>query len=266
MLDYTYEHPRSSLSITLSVWKALFLREAVHRLSVGRGAWVWLLFEPLLHITYMLVMFAFIRMHQVGGIDSAVWIMVGMLYFFVFRRTNSQTKVALSANMALFTYRQVKPIDTALVRAALEGFLMILVAVILAVGGGVAGLDLIPDQPLDLFIALWGMWLMGLGFGLVASVGIKLIPEVGKIIDIIMMPVYMLSGLMIPVSSFPKPYSDWLLYNPLIHGIETARVGMSSYYHVLPGLDIMYLYKWALVTVFFGLALYKRFETKLVMQ
>jgi len=34
------------LRVTFSVWKAMFLREAVARLSAGRAAWLWLLLEP----------------------------------------------------------------------------------------------------------------------------------------------------------------------------------------------------------------------------
>jgi len=37
---------RSTVSITWTVWKALFLREAVIRLFAGRAAWTWILVEP----------------------------------------------------------------------------------------------------------------------------------------------------------------------------------------------------------------------------
>jgi capsular polysaccharide transport system permease protein len=49
------DNARSSASITLSVWNAIFLREAVSRVSGGRAAWVWLLLEPVAHLTVLLV-------------------------------------------------------------------------------------------------------------------------------------------------------------------------------------------------------------------
>jgi len=58
--------------------------------------------------------------------------MVGLLAFFMFRRTATQTRNAVSSNQALFAYRQVKPVDPVLVRAGLEGFLMVVIMVILS--------------------------------------------------------------------------------------------------------------------------------------
>jgi len=153
-----------------------------------------------------------------------------------------------------------------LVRAGLEGFLTILVAMILTVGLYFYGVDIIPDDPLAVLAATFGLWLMGLGFGLVCSVLIKLISESDKLINLAMMPLYMISGVIFPITSVPQPYRDWLLFNPLAHGVEASRLGMSSYYHAFPELDLGYLYKFALASIFLGLALHNRFERKLVMK
>jgi capsular polysaccharide transport system permease protein len=266
MVKRSYNRRISPVAITLSVWKALFLREAVSRLSVGRAAWLWLLLEPIINIVFLLFMFAFMRMRVVGGIDTGVWIMVGMTSYFMFKRAANQAKTAITANQALFSYRQVKPIDTVLVRASLEGVLMIIIALILAAGGALFGLDLIPADPIVLLTAFLGMWLMGLGFGLIASVAINLIPELGKILDILMMPLYLVSGVMFPLSSLPPSIREWLMLNPLVHGVEAARQAMSSNYHALPELNMNYLYEFAIVIIFLGLALHNRFALKLVMQ
>ena len=122
---------RTSTAITLSVWKGLFLREALSRIFSGRAAWFWLLAEPVFHVLSLLVIFTVIRVRVVGGIDTGVWLMVGMLAFFMFRRTGLQVMNAIDANQALFAYRQVKPIDTVLVRGVLEGLLMIIITSIL---------------------------------------------------------------------------------------------------------------------------------------
>ncbi|MGZ8917073.1 MAG: ABC transporter permease, partial [Methylobacter sp.] len=254
------------ISITLSVWMALFLREAVFRLSRGRTAWIWLLLEPVIHIVALILVFTFIRMRVVGGIELAVWLVAGLLPFFMFKRTGIQTKNALDANQNIFVYRQIQPVDTLLVRAGLEGFLTILVTVILSIGLSLFGVDMAPDDPLFVLATLFGLWLMGLGFGLVCSVLIKLNSELDKFITIAMMPLYLLSGVIFPITSIPQPVRDLLLLNPLAHGIEAARLGMSSYYHAVPELSLVYLYQCALFTIFIGLALQKRFAIKLVMK
>ncbi len=257
---------RTSTGITFSVWKALFLREAVSRLSAGRAAWLWLLLDPLIQIVFLLFIFTIIRMRTVGGIETIVWLMVGMLAFLMFRRTATQAQNAVGSNQGLFTYRQVKPVDTVLVRAALEGFLTILVAIILFGGAILFGIGVVPEDPLFVLEAFFGLWLLGLGFGLMASVAGELIPELGKVIGFVMTPLYFASGVLIPIASVPQPYRDWLLLNPVAHGLDAARLGFSPYYHAVPELSITYLYIFSLVLIFFGLALHIRFATRLVTQ
>ena len=260
-------HPaRTSIAITLSVWKALFLREALSRLFSGRAAWFWLLAEPVFNVLYLMFIFTVIRMRTVGGIDTGVWLMVGMLAFYMFRRTGTQVTNAIDANQALFTYRQVKPVDTVLVRGALEGFLMIIIASILLTGSALFGHSGIPAAPLAVLEAFFGLWLVGIGFGLVTSVVGELVPELGRIIKLIMMPMYLISGVIFPIAAVPQPYRDWLMLNPVAHGLEAARLGFSPYYHAIPELSIAYIYGFALVSIFLGLLLQRRFALRLVTQ
>lgn len=257
---------RTSAVITLSVWKALFLREAISRLSTGRAAWLWLLLEPLAHVVFLLFIFTIIRMRTVGGIDTTVWLMIGMLAFLMFRRTATQTQNAVRSNQGLFTYRQVKPVDTVLVRAALEGFLTILIAVILFGGAALLGVGVLPDDPLSVLVAFFGLWLVGMGFGMIASVASELVPELEKVIGFAMTPLYFASGVIFPITVIPQPYRDWLLLNPVAHGMEAARLGFAPYYHAVPELSIAYVYGFALSTIFLGLALHSRFAARLVAQ
>jgi len=266
MIKCAYEKPRSHLSITFAVWKALFLREAVSRIAAGRAAWAWLLLEPVIQIVFMILLFTFIRMREVNGIETGAWLIAGLMSFTMFRRTGTQARNALNANGSLFTYRQVKPVDTVLVRACLEGFLSLLITLIVSVGALFFNIDVLPYDPLTVFVAFFGLWLIGLGYGLVLSVITELVSELGKIIDIAMTPLYLVSGVIFPLSSLPASFREWLLINPLAHGVEAARVGISPYYHAMPELDIAYLYEFGLTSIFLGLALHRHFATKLIMR
>lgn len=257
---------RTPLAVTFSVWKALTLREALSRLFAGRASWFWLLFEPVFHVSYLIFIYTVIRMRTVGGIDVVIWLIAGMLGFFMFRRTANQASNGVGANRALFAYRQVKPVDTVLVRGLLEGVLTAAVACILLCAAALFGHDALPDAPLSVFEAFFGLWLLGMGFGLVMSVVTELLPEVGRIISLVMKPLYVISGVIVPLMSIPQPYREWLLLNPIAHGLEAARLGFSPYYHAVPELDIGYLYFCALVLIVLGLALHRRFATRLVTQ
>ncbi|WP_199265123.1 ABC transporter permease [Alcaligenes faecalis] len=260
------EPVRSPMAVTWSVWRALFLREALDRLFDMRAAWFWLLMEPVLHISFVTFIFTVIRLRTVGGIDVTIWLVVGMLAFFMFRRTSIQVMYAADSNKPLFAYRQVHPFDTAIARASLEAFLMALVATVILIAVALLGHDVRPDDPLQVFTSMFALWLFGVGYGLIASVLMALVRETEHILKILMMPLYLMSGVIMPISAVPQPFRTLLLFNPLVHGLEYVRHGFSDYYHMVAGVSLAYLYAWGVVSLFLGLVLYRRFSQQLVMK
>jgi capsular polysaccharide transport system permease protein len=171
---------RSSASVTFAVWEALFLREAVSRVSGGRGAWVWLLLEPVAQLALLLIFVSLIRGRTASGYDYALFLVIGILAYNLFKNTALQSMAAISANKALFTYRQVKPVDVVLVRAFLEGIIQLIVSIVLLTGMSLLGFDSLPQDPLQVFVALALLWVFGMGLGLVLAVGDTLIAELGQ--------------------------------------------------------------------------------------
>lgn len=257
---------RGDAAVTLSVWKALFLREALVRLFSKRAGVVWLLAEPLANIVILMVVFSVMGIRHFGGIDTGIWVMAGMIGFFMFRRTGIIAMKAIQMNRPLYTYRQVKPVDTVLVRGAVEGVIMFLVSIILLLGAGFLSLDVIPVDPILVVGNVFVLWLLGMGFGLVTSVATELVPELGEILNLIMMPLYFLSGVIFPVDLIPPPFRDWVLLNPIVHGVEGIRLGFASHYHSIAGLNLWYPLAVALVLIVLGLALHRRFANRMLAQ
>lgn len=257
---------RSPIAITLAVWKAIFLREALERLFDMRAAWLWLVMEPLMHMGFYAFIYSVIRMRDVGGADIVIWIVVGMLGFFLFRRTADQVTHAVDSNQPLFAYRQVKPFDAAFMRAALECFLMLIVSIIILFIAALLDHYAPPSDILLILVAFSGLWLFGFGYGLIASVAMRLIPEMKHILKILMLPLYIISGVIWPLHLIPQPYLDWLMINPIAHGVELVRAGFVARYYVIPGTDLGYLYGCGIVSLFVGLVLYRRFDAQLVMK
>lgn len=242
------------------------MREAVARLSAGRAAWVWILLEPLAHLVFLNVLFGFILQQVVSGIDGGLFITTGLLGFFMAQKTALRCKDAIDANTALFAYRQVLAVDTVLVRAALEAVLLVISGLVLLVGLGVFDYKVLPEDFLLVIVSVAGLWLAGLGLGLMLSVVAELIPEAGKVAAMMFRLLYFLSAVMYPVSAIPPAYRDWLLINPLVHGIESLRIGFFPQYHAVTGISLAYLFGFALVSVCLGLALHVRYATRLVTQ
>jgi capsular polysaccharide transport system permease protein len=255
---------RSPLAVTLDVWKALFLREAVARISADRVAWLWLILEPASHVVLMMLVFAGFRHRAIAGADPALFIMLGVLGFFLSRNVMIRGMEGVAANKVLFAYRQVKPVDTVLVRAGVEGLVVLVITVLMLVGAGLLGYPVLPADPGGALAALVMLWMAGLGLGLVLSVAGHLVPELARIARLLTTPLYFLSAVLYPSVALPHGLREVLLANPFVHGLESLRRAFMPGYQVPPGLDLAYLAAFGLVTVCLGLALHVRYRTRLI--
>ncbi|WP_454742856.1 ABC transporter permease [Cupriavidus necator] len=257
---------RSDVSIAVSVWMALFLREASTRLATGRAAWLWILLEPAAHIIFLMVIFGIVRHRVMPGANIEVFVFVGVWGFFLVRNIAQRGMEAVNANQALFSYRQVQPVDTVLVRAAVEAFLYAMMGAGILAVLAMLGIDVRPADPLLAVWAAFLLWAFGLGMGLTFSVVGTLLPEVGKVIRLAFTPLYFLSAVMYSVSNLPRSMRGIVLVNPITHGLEAMRSGWFAAYHGETHIDLGYLAFWALVTVLLGLVLHMRYATRLTAQ
>lgn len=255
---------RSSWSVAWSVWRALLIREAMHRLFYRRAAWVWVLLEPLAHVAFLMFIFSVFRVRVIGGMDTEIWIMVGLLGFFMFKRAMIIGMGAVAMAKPLFTYRQLKPIDAVFVRVVSEGLLMAVISLLLLIVAGLFGLSVLPDDCLKVLHAMFGLWLLGLGAGMMLSVPRELVRETEDIVNMVMTPFYFFSGVIFPIALVPQPYHDWLLLNPIAHGIDAVRLGFAGHYQPFDGLSFTYIYFIAVFCIFFGLIFHRVFRTRLI--
>jgi len=254
---------RSSLAVTFAVIRALVLREAVNRLFVTRTAWAWVFCEPLLHMLYLTALYSTVRVRKVGEIDTPIWVMVGLIGYFLFRKTGDQTAKAATENSALFAYRQVKPIDTLIARALLEAFNAIITMILAFVVFALANHPLLIEDPLEFMLALVGMWLLGMGYGLLTSSVFELVDELRLVMRVLMKPMYLVSGVILPMTSLPTEWRQVLMWNPVAQGLELARMAISSNYHPAPETDAAYFFKFILCMIALGLYLHRRFASKI---
>jgi capsular polysaccharide transport system permease protein len=256
--------PRRPWQVARSVLAALFLREAMARITASRLAWFWIFVEPLAHVALMVMLREFMgRIRFTLNADFIPWLIVGITAFILFRDGITRTLNAVDSNRALFAYRQVKPVDPVLVRVMLEGLIKTVVFILLLAGASLLGYDILPFDPLGAIFIWISIWLLGVGLGLVASVGAALAEEVGRVVRIILFPLYILSGVIIPLQAKPHYVQEILLYLPTVHGLELLRGCFFEGYHTLAGIDLLYLYGWIFASIALGLALHVKFATRL---
>jgi capsular polysaccharide transport system permease protein len=256
--------PRNPWQVTRSVWYALFIREALARITGDRFAAFWMLVEPIVFvILFVSVRELLGRIRYVAGADFVPWLFVGLMTFFLFREGMTRSIGAINANKALFLYRQVKPVDAIIVRCFLEGLLKTIVFALMVIGAALLGFESIPFAPLEAMFAWFSVWLLGVGIGLVLSVGANLIPEIGRIVKMISFPLLILSAVMFPIHLLPHQIQIYLLYNPILHGIESIRLGFFRGYATHSSVNIPYLYYWSITSIALGLVLHVSFSNRL---
>jgi len=255
---------RTSWQVTKSVWYALFMREMLSRMFGNRYAWFWLIAEPMMFVGVMVTLRSYIRvLDEVSSVPMVPWMIMGLTAFFMFRDGMIRGMRAVNTNKALFAYRQVKPVDTVIVRVLVEATVHVAVIVLFIIVLALLGFNMTPHNLLLAFFAWLSLWLLGLGAGLVLSVAVTVIPDLSKIVSVMTLPLMILSGAFLPVQLMPYGVQQILLNNPVLHAIETLRMGYFSGYWTMQEVSMFYVYSWILPILMLGLLLQLRFEMKL---
>ncbi|WP_058961886.1 ABC transporter permease [Type-E symbiont of Plautia stali] len=250
---------RSGFEVQQAAVKALFLREIRTRFGKYRLGYFWAILEPAAHLLVLLAIFGFIMHRTMPDISFPVFLLNGIIPYFIFSNISNRSVGAIEANQGLFNYRPVKPIDTIISRAILEALIYVTVYILLMAIVWLSG-EYFELSNLIQLILTWSLLIFfSCGIGLIFMVVGKTIPETQKFLPIILKPLYLISCIMFPLHSIPKEYWPYLLWNPIVHAVELSREAVMPGY-VSEGVSIEYLAFTTLLMLFVGLACYKTRE------
>jgi capsular polysaccharide transport system permease protein len=255
---------RSTWEVQRAVVVALVLREL--RARVG-GRWLgtlWLVLEPLTHVMLILTIFTFVRHLSSPFIEMPVFLVTGLLPYFIFRSLALRLADAVTSNKGLFGYRQVKPVDTLIARGIVETGLYSMVYLSALALLGWLGFQWFPRAPLELLAVSGVLIVLGASLGLLFAVISHNRPLVRSAIGMVFFPLYLLSGVIFAVHALPPTVRDWLLWNPVLHLIDLSRYYFLPGYHRIPDVGLAYPAACALVVAALGLALYRLERHKLL--
>ncbi len=244
---------------------ALLVRELKTRFGHYRLGYLWALIEPAAHVLVLFVIFGYVFKRTLPGIDYPVFFTTGIVPYFMFNHMVTRGMGAVSANIGLFAYRQVKGADALIARMLLEGLIHLATFIVLLAIAAWLGFRVEVNDPLRLFAALVLLYLFSFGCAFVACVVTTLYEETQKFIPIIMRPLYFISGIFFSASVLPDAYRDYFLWNPLFHAIELIRDACFSSFDAV-GCSWLYLSMASVCTLCFGLALYRQNAVRLLMQ
>ncbi|PDT52743.1 MULTISPECIES: ABC transporter permease [Sinorhizobium] len=238
----------------IRVTAALIVREMSTRYGSKPGGYLWAVFDPVAHVAMMTLIFqAFARMPALG-LSFPLFFASGYLPFTFYQRMSSFMAGTMKANKALLSYPVVSPFDAIVSRFILQlmtdALVSVLIIVLIIELGGVS-------QPMDfagMVEAAGAAAVLGLGIGTINIVMFARYPIYEQIFGIINRPIFMISGVFFLPETMPNPFSDYLLYNPLVHIIMWFRSATYPEYRA-DGLDKGYVLEFALVCFVAGLAL-----------
>lgn len=247
---------RKAVSVQRQTLAALIFRETKTRFGEQSLGILWAFGEVLMHIVVMWGLWTFLGHRSYGELSTPVFLVTGLLPFFVFRNCFNKTSDCISGNQSLLVFSQINILDFALARCILELVIYISAFVIFIITLYFLEYDITIISTSRIIFAFINAWFLGMGIGLLY------LPFKGKfkiieaLVPLIMRAFYLLSGVFFPIDRIPNFIRKYLEYNPLLHIMNYLRSGFIIDYGNFN--NITYSFQVSLFLVMIGLILMKR--------
>jgi len=235
---------------------ALLMREMVMRYGRENIGFLWLVVEPLILTTGVMILWSYMR-HAEHNVALAAFCITGYMPLTLWRHISSQTVSCLRQNLPLLYHRQIRPLDLLVARSLLEfsGTTLALVAVYAALR-----LSGLLDPYDDLAKALLG-WLcmawLAFATGLILAALSEQFDFVEKLVSPFQYLLLPISGVFFMVAWLPSPVQKLALYVPMVHCYEIFRAGMIGP-SVETHYNVGYVLIWCLFGTLLGLLMVRR--------
>lgn len=252
------------LAIMRNVIVAIILRETKTRFGKNKLGYLWAIIEPCSYILIFLMIRSVVHMNIPFGENLFLFILSGLLVFRMFKSVTSRALNAISANQALLTYPQVKPIDAILARICLEVATMLVVFFIFFLLLNILSNTSVIQYPDRFAVAILATVFLSFGVGIFNAVLATLLPSWERLWGLFSLPMLILSGIFYIPKSLPPSAQAILQWNPVLNCVEWMR--FSIYLDYDPLLNRNYVIWFSLICILFGLLLDRYYRYYMVQQ
>lgn len=243
----------NALVVQARVVYAFILRDMRTRFGRSRLGYFWAIFEPLMGILALALVFSLIDRGSPINVDIHLFFFTGIIPWQLFSRGVSMMSNVIESSVPLMTYPQVKVIDVVIARIILEFATMFIVCILYLVFLYFWGIfDRIENLLMSITVLMLCI-LLGAGFGLVGAVIKLYLPSYSSFQGLLIRVLFFISGAFFVADTLPPAMRELLWYNPVLHLIEWVRsvffYGFESQFY-----DPMYPILWLLCLGFLGLA------------
>ncbi len=249
------EQPRTSLArsweIQCRIVGALMLREMLTRYGRHNIGFLWLFVEPMIFTAGVTAMWSALRSVHGASLPIAAFALTGYSSVLVWRNMPNRAVGALGPNLSLMYHRNVRVIDIFASRILLECIGVASSFFVLTLLFAAFGWLELPENP---SLVVEG-WLMLAWFGAALALFLGAFSMRSELIDKLWHPITYLafpfSGAGYLAEAAPANFQKFVLYVPMIHGVEWVRDGFFGS-HFTAMYSPSYLLTWNLGLTFFG--------------
>ncbi len=242
---------------------ALMMRDIRTRYFGNSWGFLIAILWPLSHIFLLVIINSVAGRAAPFGESNALWYATGVLPFMVFNYSSRFISMGPMMNKALTVYPVVKMNDLLISRAIIEMLNAVCIIVATMIILVFFGVNPIPIDMPQAFMALGANLLLGVGFGVVNAIITCAIPGwiTGYALFSIIM--WLASGVIFVPDSLPEQFRYYLSFNPSLQGVEWMR---SAYYEGYGAvvLDKTYMIQFAIISLLLGLIIERVFRGKIV--
>ena len=231
------------------VIKALLQRELITRFGKYKLGAVWIFLDPLMQVLILGVVLGPLLGRASADIPYPFFLICGYMLLSLLTGPITSSLNAITANQGLLVFKKVKALDPFIARYIFELFTALLALTAFCIVAYWSGwveisLEHIPKAAVCIAIT----WIIGCGLGLQAGIASLKYQELEKVIGYIQRPLLFVSAVVFPLNAIPPQYAKYLLYNPLVHTIESIRMCLFPTYHS-EGVNLYYPAAWALCSI-----------------
>ncbi|AZV80696.1 sugar ABC transporter permease (plasmid) [Parasedimentitalea marina] len=238
---------------------ALMLREMSTTYGRSPGGYLWAVLEPAAGIALLVAIFSAGFRSPPMGTSFALFYASGMLPFTMFNDITNKMAQTIPFSRSLLEYPRVTFLDALLARYLLNALTHLIVHSIV-----VGAILLVTDASTTFdFTSIVFAYVLALslaaGFGSLNAFLVLAYPLWQTIWSILTRPLFLISAIFFVFDDVPRPYSDFLWYNPLIHVVGQMREGFYPFYspnYISP----IYIFLVSGITCILGLFLLRRYH------
>ena len=216
---------RKSLAIQRRVIGALFMREVLTRYGRHNIGFLWLFVEPMLFTLAVTTLWTLTGASHGSDLPIVAFSLTGYSSVLLWRNMPARCVGAITPNLSLMYHRHVKVIDVFFARLLLEVGGVTVSFTVLSFFFSYIGWIKPPEDVAKVLLA----WFMLAWFGSSLAIFMGALSEQSEIIEKLWHPtsyiLFPLSGAMFMVDSLPTVAQKFILYVPMVHGVELLREG-----------------------------------------